>query len=157
MQRILTFFLIILATITCPAQDQRCAACQADRCIVCYDSFLDETGRCRPSTISVDKCLQYASNGVCEFCQHGYTSTAGKCVKITIEDCDEVDESGRCVMCELGVRIQNGVCDPSIKCELPRCDFCTVQNEIEVCSRCEPGWALLNTNGVNSCVKENSN
>lgn len=57
MIKTLSILIAIVSISTCPASDQRCAACNGVNCLVCYDSFLGTNGRCRVSTIEVNRCL----------------------------------------------------------------------------------------------------
>lgn len=92
MLKIVTLFIAISLINNCPNSDTRCASCNGSRCNVCYDSFTDDKGLCRASSIKVPNCLSYSENGRCKFCNHGYFATAtGNCDQILQKDCIEVD------------------------------------------------------------------
>ena len=61
-------------------------------CELCYDSYINETGKCQESTVKVENCLQYLEEAKCKFCQHGYfVNEEGTCSEITIDKCAEVN------------------------------------------------------------------
>ncbi len=155
--KILAITLMICVNLACPEDDEYCASCTLNRCNVCFGSFLDAAnGKCVVSETGVDNCLQYVSNGVCKFCQHGYTTTdEGFCTRIEIEDCAEVDEEGDCVMCKKNVKVVEGECLEENECTLENCGYCTNIEGIEQCAICDNDYAIRMVEGDRVCVDEN--
>lgn len=69
------FFILTLLfaiTLSCPGSDQRCAACNGNKCAVCFDSFANADGVCQAVSKRIDWCLEYVNETTCKFCNHGY-------------------------------------------------------------------------------------
>lgn len=147
-----TFLFLILTTLTCPGGDKLCAMCDDKKCVECFASYL-ENGKCRQSSVMIEKCLAYSADQKCQICYHGYKLVNNKCLEITIKDCLE-EVNGKCVMCKRDILVTDGVCG-KVKCEKKDCAFCTRNNqEIEVCNLCDSG-NVKNSNG--ECVDESDN
>jgi hypothetical protein len=149
---LLSIFLNVM--ISCPENDQRCVSCYEKDCRICYDSFLDASKTCQISSITVDYCLEYSTNGICKFCLQGYKTTLdGKCERIEIENCLIVNNKNECLECDDRILIQNGKCDTNNKCLTKNCVRCALNEENkEKCVMCEDGFGVVANNGVNTCV-----
>ena len=140
---------------TCPANDERCIACNGSKCVECAGAYLSPEGKCIPPTTLLEYCAQYKSNNTCAYCVSGYyTTTAGKCVKIPVEGCAELASATQCAVCQHGILVKNGVCSSDNKCGIANCDMCMLRNNVEVCAKCAPGYAVLINKGAYSCRKE---
>ena len=145
MNKYLTILLLITTTLTtnCP-NDERCASCVQNKCVVCYDSYLNQNGLCTASSKKIAHCLQYESEGTCKFCYHGfYLSKNSICEKIPIKNCLELNKDGNCQVCKRGVLLKNGLCDDKNKCQTPNCDVCSLNaSKEENCVSCKNGFAI---------------
>lgn len=72
----------------------------------------------------VDYCLIYLSNGICKICQYGYYSNEfGKCVKIELDQCLELESEDKCRICDNKVLPVEGKCGTK-KCTQKNCALC---------------------------------
>ena len=152
---------IALCSAMCP-DDEYCLSCNANRCAFCIYSYLNQdTGVCVP-TAKIPHCTEYANETICIACAPGKNLKNNECVPITIENCKiaEMSEnsvngqfvvSETCLVCNDGILLTNGICDPNNKCAVANCLDCArdVDNN-EVCVKCKEGNVLSMIDG--SCV-----
>ena len=146
------------ALLACPDKDQRCISCNGTKCMECVDSYVNSEGRCVPSSIQVDNCVQYRKNGVCQVCAPGYhVDSSGKCVDIVIEDCIELATQSLCAVCKDSILVRNGKCNSGEQCSIANCELCALKSGKEVCLRCKHNYTVHIKNGVYKCdVEQNT-
>ena len=150
--------IVILAScvFTCPDKDLYCTACRGSVCAQCIASYVDSKGKCVPPSKKVDRCISYVKDGVCQICENGYhVDRNGRCIAISIKNCNELASIDKCAICKRGILVKNGRCDDSqSKCTIKNCDYCTAKNGIEFCARCQSGYAILFKDGKTYCQGE---
>lgn len=144
MFKVVCFLALSLAVFACP-EDERCASCAVNSCLFCYDGFV-QNGKCVESTLDIDHCLSYSSNGVCQQCQLDYQAVGGGCVKVEVDNCliTESNNLAKCRVCEDKILADaNGVCNKDNRCEIKDCELCerTLQNTAK-CYRCHKDFSL---------------
>ena len=84
-------------------------------------------------------CLIYRTANVCNLCIKGYYPDAnGKCMPITIANCDRLGKDGQCVLCGGGVLVKEGKCDTTTRCSDPNCALCAYNmKREEKCVSCK--------------------
>ncbi len=144
---------------TCPNLDKYCVACSDNKCLECYNSYLNEEKKCVSPKQKVENCVKYKTEGVCSLCKLGfYLNTNGKCSEITIKDCLNLESSTECQICKNGVLPTKGVCENSEKkCTVDNCNLCFLRDGVEKCYYCNSGYAILKQNDKFKCIKEENN
>lgn len=151
---------LIGLNLACPDQDEYCASCSNNTCLLCYHSFVDSAGKCVESSKSVDNCMRYKSDGNCQKCEEKYyLSTDNSCKKITVENCLYLYDLNKCKICEEGYAPESnggGSCIKVDKCMVDDCKKCGFDyvTKKPSCEHCKDGFALHQINQSFSCVKE---
>lgn len=160
-KKILLLTIILLITKQCVEGDPKCAQCGGDRCLICYDSYSAENGRCENWSSRVDSCLTYDSSGTCETCNYGSKVSSGLCVKIATDSCLVENSNGDCVMCDARKLVEDGKCENGPSCSLNNCSLCSKNGGQEMCEMCDDGLVLygyVNDDKVwtQKCIVQNS-
>ncbi len=140
---IATVLLLLAALNCCPKNDEYCIFCIQDQCQHCVASYLFN-GKCIVPNKKIENCATYSSDGVCKTCRYRYyPDNNGACQPITIQDCFEVTKTSQCTFCKFGILARNSVCSEANVCTIKNCDICGLDNGVEVCALCKPGYVLL--------------
>ena len=130
----------------CPS-DKMCINCEDSICKECQGAYV-ESGVCVKPSSTVNNCLSYSNKDSCMFCDFGYFLESNSCKEIKIEGCaiayKEIDS---CVACKNGIRLIDGKCDVSNKCDEENCDICAAG----VCLLCKAGFSLTN---LSKCIEQ---
>ena len=126
------------------------------RCATCYASYHDVEGQCRPPALSIPNCLLYSDPTLCAVCAYGFGLLYNHCVPLEYGDhCRLYGPEGRCLLCERGVMLTRGGCQPAEGClALPGCSHCARGDALIGCLRCAPGYTVERdaTRGTTRCV-----
>ncbi len=143
MRRVTLLLLMALAVSACPNTDEHCIFCMQNQCQRCIASYLSN-GKCVVPTKTVENCATYASDGICKTCRYRYSvDKNGQCQPIKIPDCFQSKNDNECEFCKFNVLARNGVCAETNRCTIKNCDICKLDNGVEVCAMCDPGYVLL--------------
>ena len=64
-------------------------------------------------------------------------------MKINILRCIELNDEGKCAMCEKGILVKDGVCNKDNECSIRDCDFCSLDAEgNERCTICDSACVI---------------
>ena len=142
----------------CSEKNEYCLGCwtSANTCSYCADSFLSESSVCLPVETSINFCFSYQSEGKCIECQYGYYLDDSKCTKIPVSGCVEFDkDTMKCLSCQNNINVDSkDLCEEGSECEILHCKYCKVVGAKTQCIHCQDGYAVINSNGVGSCIQE---
>jgi hypothetical protein len=144
-------FLFLEAKGDCSKIDERCQVCINNVCLRCVHSYTDATGACVDPTLPVDGCYSYRIDGVCQWCDYGYyRSMDSLCYKLSDRNNEVCYFSNlsptACSHCKRRILSLYGKCDVKRTCSDPKCLICFVENFLESCDKCVPGYTLLGPN-----------
>ena len=134
--KLITIITVIGAILATCDQDPYCGECNTDNiCTGCWKAVLTNDKVCSPVAKTVEWCLKYASDGVCEFCDLGYHVDAnGKCVKNEDPNCVLYQAGKGCLACQGTIVEINKTCAESQKCTVDNCLACSEEGSCLICS-----------------------
>ena len=155
-------FVVALAIAQCP-EDKYCLSCNGSICEVCIYSYFDNGSNKCVHTKTIDHCTHYSDADTCLSCAPRYYLNDNKCLPIEIENCiigQKVvrNVSGQnistvvCLACADNILIKDGECNKTSQCQQPNCKVCSIEQQSEVCIRCQEGFVLDPTDG--ECVEQ---
>ena len=123
-------------------------------CTACYDGFFDNsTQSCVVATETVDNCMEYDSDGVCNFCDPGYLMINNVCAEINLPNCLFPATIRSCATCSPNILNERGSCG-TVTCKIQNCRFCSqTPDAFERCDRCEENFSL--DYSTNTCYRSN--
>ena len=154
MKLVIVFYFIsyIESNGSCPSADEYCLSCDGSKCIDCaYTTIVN--GKCTIPTAKVNNCATYvAESSTCLSCDWGFKDSLNSCGAITIPNCIH-QVSNLCSTCKDTKIAASDLQSCSTKsCSDTNCQQCSTILNVEVCSRCKPGFAVDST--TLKCVSE---
>ena len=124
-----------------------CLSEEYGNCKICKDTFLLVKGTCPCEDFGCALCSNGLVGSTCYLCKDGYVLNNNNC-ECKQENC-EICGKDKCIKCNRGYSYNesNNQCEKN-ECLIPNCEYCTINEEPDICYKCKDGYYYDNGNCI---------